>query len=258
MTNTITPLNAFDDNYIWCISNTQQKQAVVVDPGDAQVVLHYLDKHGYELVAILVTHHHYDHTNGISELLQSYPNIPIYGNHQSHYKGITHKLTEGDCFEVLGQEFQMLAIPGHTLDHVAFYDQHNQQLFCGDTLFLAGCGRVFEGTHEQMHQSLQKIMALPKHVKAYPAHEYSLANLAFASAVEPDNEDIKRAINHIRIKRQQDIPSLPTSLAEEALINPFLRCHKSSVIAAAKQKAQSPLTHQADIFATLREWKNHF
>lgn len=258
MTNTITPLNAFDDNYIWCISDTQQKKAVVVDPGDAQVVLTYLAKHGYELVAILVTHHHYDHTNGISELLQNYPNITIYGNQESHYKGITHKLTDGDCIQVLGQEFEMLTIPGHTLDHIAFYDQHNQQLFCGDTLFLAGCGRVFEGTHEQMHQSLQKIMALPKHVKAYPAHEYSLANLAFARAVEPDNEDIKRAINHIRIKRQQDIPSLPTSLAEEALINPFLRCHKSSVIAAAKQKAQSPLTHQADIFATLREWKNHF
>lgn len=258
MTNSITPLNAFDDNYIWCISDTQQKKAVVVDPGDAQAVLSYLDQQDFELMAILVTHHHYDHTNGINELIQNYPNIPIYGNHQSHYKGITHELIEGDLIEVLGQEFQMLAIPGHTLDHVAFYDQYNQQLFCGDTLFLGGCGRVFEGTHEQMHQSLQKIMALPEHVKAFPAHEYSLANLAFASAVEPDNEDIKQAIKHIRIKRQQELPSLPTSLKQEALINPFLRCHVPTVIEAAELKSQGPLTHQADVFAVIREWKNQF
>ncbi|MDP6968626.1 MAG: hydroxyacylglutathione hydrolase [Gammaproteobacteria bacterium] len=258
MTNSITPLQAFDDNYIWCISNAQQKKALVIDPGDSQVVLNYLASHAYQLCAILVTHHHYDHTDGINGLLQRYPDTPVYGNGDSPCSAISQPLDDGDHITIMGQEFQLLTVPGHTLDHVAYYDAKNQQLFCGDTLFLAGCGRIFEGTAAQMHQSLQKLMALPSAVQAYPAHEYSLANLAFAAAVEPDNKDITQTIKQAQQKRQQGEPSVPSSLSQEALVNPFVRCHIPAVIVAANQKAERQLASQTDVFATLREWKNNF
>lgn len=258
MTNTITPLAAFDDNYIWCIADAQQKKAAVVDPGDAQPVLDFIEANGYELVAILVTHHHFDHTGGITKLIETLGDMPVYGGTDSPCSDINHPLQNKDTINVLGQDFQFLTIPGHTLDHVAYHDAQNQHLFCGDTLFLGGCGRVFEGTMPQMHASLQTLMSLPSNTLAYPTHEYSLANLAFAKAVEPDNQDIQQAIEQAKKLRQAGTPTLPTQLATEALINPFVRCHMPSVIIAAQQRAESQLDSQADVFATLREWKNNF
>ncbi len=258
MTNNITPIKAFDDNYIWCIDNPQQKTAIVVDPGDGQIVLDYLAGHNLQLCAILVTHHHYDHTDGIAALLQVYKDIPVYGNADSPCKSISQPLNDDDCINVMGQEFQFLTLPGHTLDHGAYFDAKNQQLFCGDTLFLAGCGRVFEGTAAQMHQSLQKLMSLPATTQVYPAHEYSMANLAFATAVEPDNQHISQAVKHARQLREADQPTLPTHLSQEALINPFVRCHLPPVIMAANQKAEAQLGSQIEVFSTLREWKNNF
>ena len=258
MTNTITPLAAFDDNYIWCIADAQQKKIAVVDPGDAQPVIDYAAAHGYQLVAILITHHHFDHTGGIQDLLQAFGDMPIYGGTETACNHITHALQEQESINVLGQNFTLLTIPGHTLDHVAYFDEENQQLLCGDTLFLAGCGRVFEGTMPQMHSSLQTLMALPGTTLAYPTHEYSLANLAFAEAVEPDNQDIQQALEQARQLRARNTPTLPTQLSTEALINPFVRCHIPNVIVAAQQRAESKLDSQAEVFATLREWKNQF
>ncbi len=258
MTNTITPLAVFDDNYIWCIANTQQKKVAVVDPGDGLAVLDWLEAGNYQLNAVMVTHHHYDHTGGIATLLERYPDIAVFGGSNSPCELINRPLIEGDTINVLEQTFSILHLPGHTLDHIAYYDANEQQLFCGDTLFLAGCGRVFEGTMEQMHLSLNKLMALPENTLAYPTHEYSLANLAFASAVEPENSDIKAAINKAQYQRQRGLITLPTQLTQEALINPFVRCHMPDVIMAAQQRVETKLNTQEQIFSTLREWKNNF
>lgn len=258
MTNTYstTPINAFDDNYIWCLA--KQQQAIVVDPGDAEPVLAHLQANNLNLVAILITHHHHDHTGGIEALQQSYPDVIIAGPSDSPYAGITQPLNNNEKLTVMGIAFEVMAIPGHTLDHVAYYDATDGNLFCGDTLFLAGCGRVFEGTMEQMHSALQRLMALPTETTAYPTHEYSLANLAFAAAVEPDNQDIKIAIEQCQQQRAKEQPTLPTNLATEARINPFVRCHQPSVIIAANQRAETQLTSQTEVFSTIRQWKNNF
>jgi len=258
MNTTITPLAAFDDNYIWCIADAQQKKIAVVDPGDAQPVIDFAAANGYQLVAILITHHHFDHTGGIPALLQAFGDMPVYGGCESPCTHINHVVQDQDSISVLGQKFSLLTIPGHTLDHVAYYDKENQQLLCGDTLFLGGCGRVFEGTMPQMHKSLQLLMSLPEATLAYPTHEYSLANLAFAAAVEPDNQDIQQAIQQAKQLRAKNSPTLPMQLSKEALVNPFVRCHIPNVIVAAQQRAASKLDSQADVFATLREWKNQF
>ena len=258
MTNTysITPINAFDDNYIWCLA--KQQHAIVVDPGDAGPVLAHLLANNLNLTAILITHHHHDHTGGIEALQQTYPDVIIAGPSDSPYAGITQPLHDNDKLTVMDIDFDVMAIPGHTLDHVAYYDATDGNLFCGDTLFLAGCGRVFEGTMEQMHTALQRLMSLPAQTTAYPTHEYSLANLAFAAAVEPDNQDIKVAIEQCQQQRANERPTLPTSLATEALINPFVRCHQPSVIVAANQRAEAQLTSQTEVFSTIRQWKNNF
>ena len=174
----ITPLHAFDDNYIWCIETQESDHFVVVDPGDASVVTSYALKIQKKLSAILVTHHHGDHTGGVAELTAHYSDIPVYGPENSPYQGITHTLKEDCNVNILGVNFNVMEIPGHTLDHIAYFNHQQEILFCGDTLFLAGCGRVFEGTPKQMHHSLSKIMELPPTTRAYPTHVYSLANLA--------------------------------------------------------------------------------
>ncbi|HAW18002.1 MAG TPA: hydroxyacylglutathione hydrolase, partial [Oceanospirillaceae bacterium] len=181
---TVTPLPAFNDNYIWCIENAEVDGFVVVDPGDSQVVIEQALKLQKKLSAILVTHHHADHTGGIKALLEHFGDLPVYGPANSPYAGITHKLKENDSVRLFDTHFSIMEIPGHTLDHIAYYNDQQGLLFCGDTLFLAGCGRVFEGSPLQMHQSLNKIMALPAMTMAYPTHEYSVANLKFAMAVD--------------------------------------------------------------------------
>jgi hydroxyacylglutathione hydrolase len=254
----ITPLPAFDDNYIWCIEQVQSDSFIVVDPGDAQVVIDHSLKIQKNLSAILVTHHHADHTGGITALTNHFGKLPIYGPVNSPYTGITHQLKEDDAVDVLETSFNIIEIPGHTLDHIAYYNDQQGLLFCGDTLFLAGCGRVFEGTHKQMHHSLNKIMALPAMTKAYPTHEYSLANLKFAMAVDGDNGALKLAQEMCQEIRAENEVTLPTRLAQESAINPFVRTHDKAVIASAERYKSQALPQSSEVFAALREWKNSF
>jgi hydroxyacylglutathione hydrolase len=254
----ITPLSAFDDNYIWSIEEEQSDSFIVVDPGDAQVVINHALNSTKNLSAILVTHHHADHTGGIEELVNHFGNIPIYGPVNSPYKAITHQVKEDDTLDVVGVTFNVIEIPGHTLDHIAYYNDQQGLLFCGDTLFLAGCGRVFEGTDQQMHHSLNKIMALPAMTKAYPTHEYSLANLKFAMAVDADNGALKLAQEMCQAIRADNGVTLPTRLAQESAINPFVRTHHQAVIASAERFKKKDLPQSSEVFAALREWKNGF
>ena len=255
---TVTPLPAFDDNYIWCIENAKVDGFVVVDPGDSQVVLEQASKLQKKLSAILVTHHHADHTGGIKALLDHFGDLPVYGPANSPYAGVTHKLKGNDSVSIFDAHFSIMEIPGHTLDHIAYYNDQQGLLFCGDTLFLAGCGRVFEGSHLQMHQSLNKLMALPAMTMAYPTHEYSIANLKFAMAVDGSNEALKLAQTMCREIRVENEVTLPTRLAQEAAINPFLRTHDKAVIASAEGYQKQTLKTPVEVFAVLRQWKNNF
>ena len=252
----VLPVKAFDDNYIWCIEEQDGQNFMAVDPGDAQVVIDYANKHQRNLSAILVTHHHADHTGGIAALVDHFGSVPIYGPQNSPYKGISNTLSEGNTVDVFSQTFDVLEIPGHTLDHIAYHCADLGLLFCGDTLFLAGCGRVFEGTPQQMHLSLQKIMALPAMTKAYPTHEYSLANLAFAMQVEPSNEALQLAQTMCLELRAEGLVTLPTRLAQESAINPFVRTQHTEVIASAEKHSETTLHSCSDVFAALRAWKN--
>ncbi|MDC9719567.1 MAG: hydroxyacylglutathione hydrolase [Gammaproteobacteria bacterium] len=258
MTPKITAVPAFDDNYIWCIENKNSSRFIAVDPGDAKVVIEHAQTNNQQLVAIFVTHHHADHTGGIETLIRHFGDMPVYGPSHSPYAGITHELQHHDLVHEQGLEFSILEIPGHTLDHIAYYNREQGILFCGDTLFLAGCGRVFEGTAEQMYTSLKKIMALPATTQAYPTHEYSLANLKFAVAVENDNKALLMAQRQCQQMRALNQITLPTQLAQEAAINPFVRAHKQSVMASASKHAGKPLNSPSEVFTILREWKNSF
>ncbi|WP_422475128.1 hydroxyacylglutathione hydrolase [Endozoicomonas sp. ALB032] len=257
----IQAIPAFQDNYIWLLSEDCSQQSLVVDPGDASVVEKALDRLDLELSGILITHHHWDHTNGIETLTKN-RSVPVYGPDNSAISGITHTLDGTETLAVLGTEFSILKTPGHTLDHIAYFanpDQDDPILFCGDTLFSAGCGRLFEGTAEQMQSSFNKLRALPENTRVYCAHEYTLANLAFAQTVEPDNHSIKEYRNKVIRLREQNRPSLPSSLKLEFTINPFMRTDQNSVITAVKEHApNAPLSNDSEVFGALRHWKDHF
>lgn len=249
-------IKAFDDNYIWLILADDKRHCVVVDPGQAEPVQAYLDEQQLELSAILITHHHYDHTGGIGPLQQRYQ-CPVFGPHND-IATITERLNDGDTVTVpgLALQFQVIACPGHTLDHIAFYSK--PWLFCGDTLFSAGCGRMFEGHPDQFNNSLQRLMTLPPDTLVYCAHEYTAANLRFAKAVEPSNHSIDEHQAWVQRKRQQNTPTLPTTIALEASINPFVRCHLESVKVSAERRAQTSLGSADEVFACLRNWKDNF
>lgn len=248
----ISPIPAFDDNYIWLISNGQD--AAVVDPGDEGPVLERLQQDGLRLTAILVTHKHGDHTGGVRALQQAFLGIPVYGPAHETASGVTRRVGEGDRIAVAGAEFQVWDVPGHTEGHVAYYGEG--VLFCGDTLFAAGCGRVFSGTHRQLHDSLRRIAALPPETLCYPAHEYTLANLGFAKWVEPENLDVLSREAEARALRAQGVPTLPAPLSVELATNPFLRTDRERVIRAVENYAGSPLRDGAEVFAALRTWKD--
>lgn len=254
----ITPVKAFEDNYIWCLEQANEPGFVAVDPGDAQAVINFAKQITKPLTAIMVTHHHHDHTGGIEALVDHFGPLPIYGPTQSPYPHITHPLVQAQQVSLLGYTFEILEIPGHTLDHIAYYNHTHGILFCGDTLFLAGCGRIFEGTAQQMYSSLEKIMALPAMTRAYPTHEYSLANLAFAMAVEPSNDALALTQTMCQQLRHEDQVTLPTRLAQEAAINPFVRTTQANVVASAEQYAGQSLPSPWQVFAALRAWKNSF
>ena len=255
----IQAIPAFDDNYIWLFRAADSRRAYVVDPGDANVVETALAQMGLDLAGILVTHHHFDHTGGIAQLL-SQRDIPVFGSSNSLCDQVNRPLSEGETIELDdGLSFSVLEVPGHTLDHIAFYSKTHQTLFCGDTLFVAGCGRLFEGSAEQMWSSLQKLAALPGDTRVYCTHEYTLANFKFAEAVEPANQALQRSIAAAKQQRSDDQPTVPSTIAAELAHNPFLRAQDPAVIKAASQQLESDeALSEAQVFAAIRAWKDVF
>ena len=255
---TVTPIPAFNDNYIWAISVPGTPEIAVVDPGDAEPVNRYLSANNLQLGTILITHHHHDHTDGVEQLQQQH-SAAVFGPANSPFKGIQKPLTDGDTVALLGQQLTVKTVPGHTLDHISYLLNGDQpQIFCGDTLFLAGCGRLFEGTPEQMYSAMEYFNQLPGNTEIYCTHEYSLANLEFAAAVEPGNTDISDAQQACLQRRNLDQPTLPTTIAQEKRINPFLRYSSEEVKQSAEQFSGNSLASECDVFAAVREWKNQF
>lgn len=271
----LIPIPAFADNYLWLLHDGQR--ALVVDPGDAAPVLRTLKQHGLQLESILVTHHHADHTGGVAELRQA-TGASVYGPATESVPQPCTGLQEGDHVATLGLNFQVLNVPGHTAGHIAFYLPPQQTapvqqqpasaaeglevankpvLFCGDTLFSGGCGRVFEGTPAQMLASLDKLAALPADTLVCCAHEYTLSNLRFATAVEPDNAELAAYQARCLSKRSAGAPTLPSSIRQELLINPFLRTREVGIVAAA-QRFDASADGDIAVFAAIRQWKNQF
>lgn len=249
----IVPVKAFKDNYIWTLRDG--KRAAVVDPGDARPVIEYLTREKLELVAILATHHHADHVGGIAELLRR-GRVPVYGPRGEPIETLTRAVGEGDTVTIpeLGLSFAVLDIPGHTRAHIAYYGA--DCLFCGDTLFACGCGRVFEGTPEQMYASLEKLRALPDSTRVYCGHEYTLANIGFARSVEPGNAALGAREARDRKLREAGKPTLPTTLGEEKATNPFLRCLEPAVVESANKYLGARAADPLRVFAAIRDWKN--
>jgi len=250
----ITPIPAYSDNYIWLIEFGDH-QAAVVDPGDAAPVQKTLQQRGLKLAAILVSHNHWDHINGIETLLEHYQ-VPIYGPASGQTPGLSHPCVAGQHIQMAGLHLEVLEVPGHTQDHIAFYG--HQALFCGDTLFAAGCGRLLGGSAEQLHDSLSKIAKLPIGTGIYCTHEYTLSNLKFAQTVEPGNPQIMQRITTEMKKRQQGRPTLPSTLRLELATNPFLRCQVNEVKTSAERFSAKTLTSPAQVFKVLRYWKDSF
>lgn len=255
----IIPIPAFRDNYIWLLR--EGRHAAVVDPGDAAPVLAYLDRAQLALTAIVATHHHSDHVGGIPALLERFE-VPVFGPARETVPGRTHALRDGDRFDVPGLSIALatLDIPGHTAGHIACHGdiEGTPSLFCGDTLFAGGCGRLFEGTPEQMWASLSSLAGLPAATRVYCGHEYTLANLRFALAVEPANADIGARMQRESAKRERDEPTLPSTIGCELRTNPFLRAALPAVRAAAQRHAGGELDSDVAVFAALRMWKNVF
>jgi len=251
----VVPVAAFKDNYVWTLRNASH--AAVVDPGEARPVLDYLKREGLTLAAILATHHHPDHVGGIAELLRSF-DVPVYGPKNEPIATLTRPVSEGDTVSLpeFGVDFSVLDIPGHTRAHIAYYGAGS--LFCGDTLFACGCGRVFEGTAEQMYASLAKLAALPDETKVYCGHEYTLANIGFAKAVEPGNTALDQREVRDRKLRAEGKPTLPSRLGDEKATNPFLRCREPAVIESANKYLGKRLADPVRVFAAIRDWKNTF
>jgi len=251
----IVPVKAFKDNYVWTLRNATH--AAVVDPGEARPVLDYLSRERLELAAILATHHHPDHVGGIAELVAMRP-IPVYGPRKEPIPTLTRPVSEGDRVSIpeLGVDFSVIDIPGHTRAHIAYYGAGS--LFCGDTLFACGCGRLFEGTAEQMYASLQKLRALPDETKVYCGHENTLANIGFAKAVEPDNAALKQREERDQRLRAAGKPTLPSTLGEEKATNPFLRCLEPAVVESANKYLGARIADPVRVFAAIRDWKNRF
>lgn len=259
MLDLIYPLPAFSDNYIWTLVDSGTREACVVDPGDADPVIDYLADQNLTLTHILITHHHPDHTGGLARLASKFSPI-IYGPDNPAIKGITDPLTEGNRIHLLGVDFSILEVPGHTLDHIAYFGEQGSQaiLFCGDTLFAAGCGRLFEGTPEQMYDSLSKLTDLPEDTQVYCTHEYTMANLKFALVADPDNEELKARAQVEKHKREKDTPTLPSTIGLELATNPFLRCKEPRLVASVDRHAGQQQSDPVATFAALRHWKDHF
>lgn len=249
----IIPLPAFRDNYIWALHDS--RHAVVVDPGDAAPVAAFLENHGLALSAIVVTHHHSDHVGGIATLLERWP-APVFGPAREPIPGLSHPLAEGDRLVLPGLNLALsvLDVPGHTLGHIAYTAPG--LLFCGDTLFSAGCGRLFEGTAAQLQASLAKLAALPPDTEVFCTHEYTLANLAFSRLVEPDNPERDDYLRQCEARRAHSDPTLPSTIGRELAVNPFLRTAEPQIVASVSRWLGHAPANEAACFAALRAWKN--
>jgi len=257
MTITIKPLPSLTDNYIWLLINHSNSAAVIVDPGTAAGCEKFFDQEDVTPVAILVTHRHWDHVNGIEQLVKRY-NIPVYGPASESIPCLTNPLPHDDRFSIpeLKLDLQVMDIGGHTEGHIGYLTDN--KLFCGDTLFSAGCGRLLGGTAAQLHASLNRISQLPDDTVIYCTHEYTLDNLRFAQAVEPDNPDIQRRIDEVKVLRANNLPSLPVTLEMEKRYNPFLRTSKKSVMQAVSRHSGFEIDNSEDCFRYLRMWKDGF
>jgi len=277
----IITVPAFSDNYIWLLCNNEvadneNKQGIIIDPGDPRQLMLTLKEENIKPIAVLLTHLHFDHANGLTVLTEHYPDLPIYGP-MSEYTLLSddpHPPSYGpatNCFQYLSQflegnetlefsdigcHFQLMNIPGHTSGHIAYYDAKNKNLFCGDTLFAGGCGRVFDGTFKQLHDSLQKIKALPEDTNIYCAHEYTLDNLGFAQWVEPDNIDITKRIQADRALIDNDLATVPSLLSLELKTNPFLRTDLTHVKNKVEEATGKKLANASEVFAAMRVWKD--
>ena len=250
----ITAIPALQDNYIWVLQ--RGRHAVVIDPGETAPALEFLDSNGLRLDAILCTHRHNDHIGGIAKLREVY-NVPVYGRQHPANPHITHDLREGDRlnFDSLGIQFDILEIPGHLDDHIAYLAP--EILFCGDVLFGAGCGKNYEGGPAKLHHSLQRLAQLPDSTRVYCAHEYTAANLRFALACEPDNPAVRQRIVATQTLRAANLPTLPSTIALEKATNPFLRCTQPEIIRTLQQRGLTD-TSELAVFTAMREWKNRF
>ncbi|MDZ7825723.1 MAG: hydroxyacylglutathione hydrolase [Gammaproteobacteria bacterium] len=251
----IHPVPAFRDNYFWLFHQEGDHRAWIVDPGDAGPVEAALAERNLTLAGIVVTHHHFDHTGGVSQLAATH-GAEVVGPRSREFTAIDRVLGDGDRVTLAGCEFEVIEVPGHTLDHIAYHCAAEGVLFCGDTLFAGGCGRLFEGTPEQMHRSLSRLAALPGATRVYCAHEYTLANLAFARQVEPGNEALGEREQKARQLRDDDVPTVPSTIELELATNPFLRSDEPAVIRAAEGHAGRSLEAGVGTLAEIRRWKD--
>ncbi len=251
----VEPIKAFTDNYIWLVSTNEG--SIVIDPGESKNIQKLIDNKTIDLKGVLITHHHYDHTNGLSELVKK-NKLEVFGPFND-IDGINHRLNDKDKVSIIGIDFEIISIPGHTLDHIGFYsaNANNPILFCGDTLFAGGCGRIFEGTYEQMFNALKKITKLPTKTNIYCGHEYTLSNLKFALEVDDTNKELIKEFKKVENKINSNIPSLPTRLDKELKVNPFLRCDNINIQNKIIKKFNVS-NNELEVFTALRKWKDNF
>jgi len=255
----VISIPTFNDNYVWLIKNTENNHCCIVDPGQSAPVLDVINQQNLILEAILITHHHYDHIDGISDIINASTSpVQIYSSIALEVDAPVTLVTENTQLNLLNNSLALsvMATPGHKREHVVYYNQ--AMLFSGDTLFSGGCGRILDGSATELFSSLQRIKALDENILVYPAHEYTQANLMFCYAVEPQNKDLKKHIEHTAKLRQQGLPTVPNSLKNEKEINVFLRTEQATVSMAMEHKLLDILTSEQAVFTALREWKDHF
>lgn len=255
----VHPIAAFNDNYIWLLKNSDDARCWVVDPGDAAPVAAYLKANALSLEGILLTHHHSDHIGGVAALAKQGVEVVGFAKDAQRLPTLTQAVKQDDTLQILGHSVKVLEVPGHTLGHIVYFiaTQRQPLLFSGDTLFAGGCGRMFEGSPQQMHASLQSLAVLPANTQVFAAHEYTLSNLAFALLVEPNNAALQQRLAECQQLRAAQQATLPSSLGAELATNPFLRTQQPEVLASLQARHPSAdLTQRAEAFKLLREWKN--
>jgi len=251
----LIPLPALSDNYIWTLAADDGARALIVDPSEAAPVFAAANA-GLRPAGILLTHHHGDHIGGVPDLLARWPDLPVFAPDDDRIPAACRRVADGETIDVAGWRFEVIAVPGHTRSHVAYHG--HGLLFCGDTLFSLGCGRMFEGTAEQMHASLSRLAALPPETRVCCGHEYTLANAAFARVVEPGNPALERRFEEAKAMRATGRPTLPSTLAGEIAANPFLRVDAPEVRASLARETGHAPANDVDAFAALRRWKDGF